>query len=448
LAFVLIASDPWDKIAGMEPRSLSAQEAAELVRPVDTIGLGLGPANPHHFLGALSDREDFEDLTIAGALVLGLFGIFTKPGVHYRSGFFGPGERYYASVGANIGFVPAGFRQFGPILVQLNPRIMAAQATKPNEDGLVSLSLHLGATYDELLAAGRDPNRLLIVETSPHLPWTYPLEGYSNTIPVELIDVLIEEEARPFELAEPPTSEVDEAIARNALGLIADGSTLQTGIGSIPSIVATRLAERAGGSYGIHSEMLTDGIMRLYQAGKVHNDAKGCFDGVSVTTFALGSAELYAWLDQNRDVAFAPVTVVNDPSVIAKNRSFVSINGAICVDLLGQIVADNIDGRQISGVGGHEDFVSGAELRLDDRSLVCLSSTVEVAGETRSRILPSLPEGAVVSTPRHHTGVIATEHGAADLTGMTVRERAHALLEVAHPDFRAELRAAADRLGR
>ena len=139
--------------------------------------------------------------------------------------------------------------------------------------------------------------------------------------------------------------------------------------------------------------------MQLHLAGKVTNDAKSLFNGVSITTFALGSAELYRWLDGNDQVAFVPVQVVNDPTVIARNRPFVSVNGALSVDLYGQVVADSIDGKQISGVGGHEDFVAGAELRLDDHSLICLRSTAVVNGETRSRIVPVLPEGSVVSTP-------------------------------------------------
>jgi acyl-CoA hydrolase len=192
--------------------------------------------------------------------------------------------------------------------------------------------------------------------------------------------------------------------------------------------------------------MFTDGLMALHKADKVTNLSKGVFDGVSVTTFAAGSRELYDWLDHNPEVAFAPVSLVNDQRHISANRRFVSINGAIMIDLYGQVVADSVDGRQISGVGGHEDFIAGAELELEDHSLICMASTVEVKGELHSRILPALPEGAIVSTPRHHTAVVVTEQGSVDLRGLTVKERAHALVEVAHPDFRAELRAAADRL--
>jgi acyl-CoA hydrolase len=194
--------------------------------------------------------------------------------------------------------------------------------------------------------------------------------------------------------------------------------------------------------------MFTSGLMRLHQAGKVTNDAKGIFDGVSVTTFALGTPELYSWLDGNEDVAFLPVETVNDPTVISQNARLVSINGALSVDLYGQVVADSIDGRQISGVGGHEDFVAGAELHLDAHSLICLRSTAAHEGEVVSRIAGLLPEGSVVSTPRHHTGVVITEYGAADLRGLTIRERASALVDIAHPDFREDLRKVADGLDR
>jgi acyl-CoA hydrolase len=430
-------------------RVLPAEEAVTLLRPVDTLGFGLGPANPDTFLTALGARDDWQDLQVGGALCLNYYEVFTKPGVSYRCGFFGPAERLLHAGGFHVELVPGGFRQFAPILARFAPRVMVAQAAPPDEAGNVNLSLHLGATRDELLRAGRDPDRLLILEVNSNLPRTRSLPPvYENTIPLELVDVLIETDATPFALADAPADEVDAAIAATALGYVRNGSTLQTGIGAIPNIVATELATSTLGGFGIHSEMFTTGLMRLHQAGKVTNDAKGVFDGVSVTTFALGTPELYAWLDGNREVAFLPVETVNDPTVIARNANLVSINGALAVDLYGQVVADSIDGRQISGVGGHEDFVAGAELHLDARSLICLHSTALYQGEVVSRIAGLLPEGAVVSTPRHHTGVVVTEYGAAELAGLTVRERAHALVDIAHPDFRDQLRSVADSLGR
>ncbi len=188
--------------------------------------------------------------------------------------------------------------------------------------------------------------------------------------------------------------------------------------------------------------MFTDGLMQLHEAGKVTN-RKGTYDGVSVATFAGGSEALYEWLDGNDQVAFLPVELVNSPEAIAANRMMVTINAAMAVDIHGQVVADTIRGAQYSGIGGHEDFVSGPALSLEDRSLLCLPSTVQIDGEVRSRIVPWFEAGTVVTTPRHQVDVIVTEHGAAELQGLTVRQRGEALAEVAHPDFRDELHEAA-----
>ena len=184
--------------------------------------------------------------------------------------------------------------------------------------------------------------------------------------------------------------------------------------------------------------MFTSGLMHLQRAGKVTNQ-KGSHDGYSVTTFALGTAEMYQWLDGNEDVRFLPVDIVNTPDLIARNRRFVSINGALAVDLSGQVVADTIAGRQFSGVGGHEDFIAGASFSDHGRSLVCLPSTVSTAGGTASRIITAVPAGTTVTTPRHQVDTIVTEYGVAELRGLTVAERVQAMAAIAHPDFRDEL---------
>lgn len=431
------------------PISLTLEEAVALVRTVDGVGFGLGPALPDAFLSALGARDDWEDLVLGGALMLNYYEVCTKPGVSYRCGFFGPAERLLVAQGHRVEHVPGGFRQFAPILAKFAPRVMVAQGSMPDADGNVNLSLHYGATRPELLKAGRDPDRLLILEVNPNLPRTRSLPPqFDNTIPADAIDVLVQSDGVPYALADPPPDEVDAAIAAHALRYVTDGATLQTGIGNIPNMVASELVTGGLGGFGIHSEMFTDGLMKLHQAGKVTNANKGIFEGVSVTTFALGSAELYQWLGDNAEVAFIDVEAVNDPTIISRNANLISINGALSVDLYGQVVADNVGGRQISGVGGHEDFVAGAELHLDAHSLICLRSTAQVAGRSVSRIAGLLPEGSVVSTPRHHTSVVVTEFGAAELMGLTVRERAQALAEIAHPDFREDLRKTAAGLGR
>lgn len=427
---------------------LSAAEAAALVRSRDTLAIPLGPGQPPTLLAALGERDDWEDLRVSGALLAVGTGLFGRRGVHYLSGFFGPVERALRDGGAEIGFAPADFRRFAPLLEELSPRVLATAAAPPDADGWCSLSLHAGGTIAELRRAGADRERLLIAEVSPRFPRTCGLPPeHRHALHLDEIDVLVESDGAPPALPEQPADDADREIARHAREFIPDGATLQTGIGGIPSMIATMLAEGDGGGYGVHSEMFTGGLMRLHEAGKVEN-RKGQFDGVSVTTFALGSEELYGWLEDNREVAFLPVDVVNSPDVIGRNRLAVTVNGALAIDIHGQVVADTIGGVQFSGIGGHEDFVSGPGLSLSARSLICIPSTVEIDGERRSRIAPFFDAGTVVTTPRHQVDVVVTEYGSAELQGRTVHQRGEALAAIAHPDFRDGLREAAERASR
>jgi acyl-CoA hydrolase len=426
---------------------LTALDAATRVRAVDEIGVPLGPGQPVAFLHALGERDAWTDLTISGALLVDLFAVLTKPNVRLLSGFFGPAERFLRDSGADVQFVPADFRRFAPIVRMRAPRVMATLVAPPDRDGYVSLSLHAGATVDELHRAGADPDRLLIAEVNAGAPRTHGLPPeHPHRVHLDEVDIVIESDRPLFTLADAEPTPAEAAIARHALEFVADGSTLQTGIGGVPSQVAKLLAEGDGGDYGVHSEMFTTGLMELHKAGKVTNKTKAVYPGVSITTFAAGTAELNAWLDDNDAVAFLPVDIVNAPDVIARNHNFVSINGAIAIDLFGQVIADTIAGQQFSGIGGHEDFVAPSGLDLSDRSLLCLPSTASVDGGTISRISPSLAAGTIVTTPRHQLDIVITEHGVARLRGRTVRERAVALAQVADPRFRDDLLGAADAL--
>ena len=424
---------------------ISPLDAANLVESVDSLAVPLGPGVPGRFLHALGEvREEWDDLRLFGALMPDLYEVLLRPGVSMRSGFFGPAERFLIGAGARIEFVPADFRRFAPVLEQIRPRIVATAAAAPDASGWMSLSLHAGASIDELRRAAADPERLCVVEASPHFPRTHGLPpDHPHALHVDEVDVVIDGDAHPFVLEDKPASDVDIAIATLAADFVHEGATLQTGIGGIPNTIAAVLADRPGGGYGIHSEMFTTGLMRLCRAGKVTNDHKGEFDGFAVTTFAAGTQELYEWIDDNPEVRFLPVDIVNSPENISRNRQMVTINGAMSIDLAGQVTADTKGRSQFSGIGGHEDFVSGAGLDLADRSLVCLPSTATVDGEVISRITPLAAEGTVVTTPRHQLDVVITEHGVAEVLGLSVRERAEALAAIAHPAFRPELRAAA-----
>lgn len=428
--------------------SLSPDDAAQRLLPVDTLGLGLGPGHPPAFLEALGRRDDWQDLRVSGAFLGVLTELFSHPNVHYLSMFFGPLERLLKAGGANLGFAPADYRRFEPMVREMQPRVMTTAAAPPDAEGWCSLSLHAGHTVDELHRAGADPDRLLMVEVSDGFPRTRGLlPDHRHALHVDEIDILVPSTGTPLPLPDTPPGDVERTIAGHLRDLIPDGATLQTGLGAIPSTAVALLAEGDGGDYGIHTEMFTTGLMHLHLAGKVTN-RKGQYDGVSVTTFAGGTEELYRWLDGNDEVAFLPVDVVNSPKTIRTNRTMVTINAAIAIDIHGQVVADTIGGRQYSGIGGHEDFVSGPALALDSLSLLCMPSTAVVGGEVRSRLLPWFEAGTVITTPRHQVDTIVTEYGVASLQGKTVHQRGRALAAIAHPEFRDGLVEAAERASR
>ena len=414
----------------------SAADAAAMVRARDTLTVPLGPGQPGAFLNALGERDDFEQLDVFSALLLAAYPLFGRKGVRMLSGFYGPVERALRQAGAQVEFIAADFRRYAHVARRRRSRVVVTVATPPDASGNMSLSLHAGATVADTLAAGADPDRLLIVEVNPNYPRTFGMAPeHPHCLRVEDADVIVESGLPTPVLADVPSDDISRAIAEHVSRFVVDGATLQTGIGGIPSDVVSILAAGPCGNFGIHSEMFTTGLMKLYEAGKVTN-AKGAYDGYSICTFALGSAELHRWLHEQDKVRFLPVHLVNDAAAIGRNRSMVSINGALSVDLYGQISADTIGGRQFSGIGGHEDFVCGASMADGGRSIVCLPSVATVAGTKVSRIAAAFPAGAIVTTPRHQADVIVTEFGAAEIAGLTVAERAKALTAIAHPDFR------------
>lgn len=422
-------------------RMMTQAEAAALLRPDDTLAVPLGPGQPAAFLHALSARDDWQDLTVFAALLVDFYPLFTRKGVTLLSGFFGPVERILRAGGHEIHFVPADFRRFANLAREMAPRVMGTAAAPPDADGWLSLSLHAGATVDELRRCGRDPERLLVVEANAKLPRTVGLPPeHRHALHVDEVDVVVESDRDIVTLPEAEPDAVERRIAEHALRFIPDGATLQTGIGGVPNQIARLLADDHGSDYGIHTEMFTDGLMRLHAAGKISN-CKGIFDGFSVATFAFGTRALYDWLDGNEAVRFLPVSHTNEPGLIARNRSMISINGALSVDLVGQVVADRIGEKEHSGIGGHEDFVTGAAFSPGGRSLICLPSSANTSEGRISRISSHFAAGTCITTPRHQVDVIVTEYGAAELAGRTAGERARALIEIAHPAVRDALRA-------
>jgi acyl-CoA hydrolase len=421
----------------------SARQAVDLLRPDDVVVVPIATGQPAAFLAALAERQDWTDLVVFGGLLTEPYAFLQAPGVRFISGFFGPVERLARQMGGHIDYLPADFLGWDRYARVAKPRVAAAALAPMDDRGFLSFGLHAGANFDAFVAAARDPERVAIGEVLRDMPHIYGLGQFGgHRIHVSELDAVIESDRAPFALPEIPVGDEDRRIAAHVEQLIDDGATLQFGIGAIPNTVAQLLAAGGKGDFGIHTEMFVDGIMHLHKAGKVSNH-KGIFDGFSVATFGAGSTELYRWMHRNPEVRMLPVAQVNDPAIIRQNRRMVSINGALSIDLSGQIMADTIGARQYSGVGGHELFVIGAHDCPDGRSIICLHSTATVGGQTVSTIAAQLPPGTPVTTPRHHVQYVVTEHGVANLGMLTHRERVEALIAIAHPACRDGLRSTA-----
>jgi acyl-CoA hydrolase len=428
--------------ATYEAKRLSAAELRARLDGVESIVTGLLTGQARGVLRAIGPRDPTRPLAVYLGILIEPFDFLRDPAVRVVSGFFGPIERMARAAGLPIEFLPADFQGFEKLTLALRPRVVAAPVAPPDEEGYCAFGLNSGSMFRPFLQAARDPERLAIAEVNPHLPRVAGLgELGGHRVHVSEIDVVLEDDSPIITVPYVEPTPEERAIARWVAELVEDGATLQFGIGGIPNAVAELLCAEAKGDFGIHSEMLVDGIMRLHEAGKVVN-RKGVHDGLSIGTFAGGSEALYRWLDRNPIVRLLPVSEVNSPPLFARMRHFISINAALAVDLHGQIVADVIADRQYSGVGGHETFTMGAREAPGGKSIVCLRSTATVQGQRISTIVADFPAGNVVTTPRHQVHYIVTEHGIAALEDRTDRERAAALIAVAHPDFRAELRRA------
>ena len=418
---------------------LTLEAAVALVRPRDTLACGFVAGQPAGFLDALGARHDLTDVTLYTGLLVQPYTLLQNPGVRIVSGFFGPIERMARAAKARVSYLPRDFNGLERLAERLVPRVVLAVTTPPDADGYLSFGVHAGASYRPFLAAAHDPARLAIAEINRHMPRVAGIpELGGNRIHVSEVDAWVEHDAELVALPAAPPSPEDLAIARQVCAHIPAGAILQFGIGGIPNAIAGILAEQPEGGFGLHTEMISDGVMQLHQAGKITN-RKPLYDGVTVATFALGSRALYDWLDGNPDVRMLPVTAVNGAAVLARLPRLTSINGALAIDLAGQAAADAIGGRQYSGTGGHESFVSGAGEAPEGRSLLCLRSTTMVAGAAVSTITAAFTPGTPVTTPRHHVQWVVTEYGAVDLSVLDDEERPRALIELAHPEFRAAL---------
>ena len=298
----------------------------------------------------------------------------------------------------------------------------------PDDQGFCSFSIETGLTKAAAESASQ-----IIAQINPQMPY---IMG-DTLIHVSDLDYIVAAETHleEFRMSANPDDPVAEQIAQRISSLIPDGATLQLGIGAIPDSVLPHLEDRK--DLGIHSELFSDGVMDLVEKGVITGARKTLHPGKIVAGFILGSRKLYQWLDHNEMVELHHTHYVNDPCVIGQNERQVAINGAIEVDLTGQVCADSIGPKIYSGVGGQMDFIYGASRSKGGVPIIALPSTAKQ--DSMSRIVPLLKEGAGVVTSRNHVHWVVTEYGAVDLYGQSIRRRAQALINIAHPKFRESL---------
>ena len=430
----MLQINEWEDI--YNSKIVSAEQALGYIKNNDRVVLGNAAGEPTYLLKKLTENyEAYENVEIIHHVSLSS-GIHNQPEMkgHFTfNGFFlwennrrGVDEGYADFTPSFFYEIPKLFRSQMPVDVAL------VMVSKPDKHGFCSF----GPSCDFTKPAA-DCASLVIAQVNECMPRTFG----GNLIHVRDIDFIVEHTEPLPEFPSDPVSKIKHRIGRYCASLIHDGDCLQLGIGSIPDSVLPFLYDKK--DLGLHSEMATNGIVDLMLAGVINNKMKQLEPGRSVFTFVMGGQRLYDFIDDNPEISMNPVDYVNDPTNIAKNDNVVTINSCIQVDLMGQIASESIGLYQFSGVGGQVDFHRGAAMSKGGRSIIAMLSTAR--GGTISRIVPFLDSGATVTTSRNDVHYIVTEYGIADLKGKTLKERARALIRIAHPDFRPGLRAEYER---
>lgn len=434
-----------DHRAEYEARCVSPEEAASLIPTGANVSMGMALGEPPELLRAINARIEagqltdirlwyFHSMQTAAETIL---RYEMMDHVHPHCMFMGGTERTLQKRGEQDGkrvlnFVPVAFSD-APRLLSENVELDTFITTVAPMDKHGFLSL--GTNNDYASVAARSAKKL-IVEVNPNMPRVF---GESQ-IHISEIDALIENDEPLFEMtvreAKPAERQIGEIISQ----YVPDGACLQMGIGALPNEVCGHLKDRK--NLGIHTELLSPGLVDLIECGAVNNTLKSTFRKKTVFTFAMGNQRMYRLLDDNPAMASHPVNIVNDPRHIAKNDNVVSINATLEVDLTGACNSENISHRQYSGSGGQLDFVRGARASKNGRSFIACTSTAK--GGTISRVVPEL--SGPVTTPRNDVDTIVTEFGAVRLIGLTGIERAKAMISIAHPDHRKDLEKAARKL--
>jgi acyl-CoA hydrolase len=426
-------------IVKYQHKIIGIQAALAMVKTNHKIVVGMVASEPRHFLSQLHTiDESIHDVNITNCLPLIEAEFFTNKRYANRfsiDSWFLSRSLRKAQINGNISFIPnhlhlAGVRR----LEHMTPDLYVGAATYPDQEGIISLSLSNVYEKRMLMAAKK-----VILEINPNFPRT---QG-DLLVHVDEVDYMVETDYQVSELPDEVITEKDSRIGQFIAEYIQDGDCLQLGIGSIPNAVANALVKKK--HLGVHTEMLTTGFMKLFQAGAIDNSRKQLHPGKMVCCFAAGTKELYEFLHNNPDVLIMDGHYVNNPDVIKQNNRQISINSTIEVDLSGQCCSESIGSKQFSGTGGQVDTATGAVKSKGGQSFIALYSTAMVTNpitgekEEISKIVSQLKPGAIVSLSRNDVDHVVTEYGVATLRGTNIKERVKRLVAIAHPKFKEGL---------
>jgi acyl-CoA hydrolase len=430
--------DSMDLQALYQEKLVTPADAIACVRNGDTIVVPTGVGEPPALLTALSDaRRNYRDVTVSQILALRKYGYIdpeTRDHVRHTAYFFGGATRPGGQAGW-VDFIPNYFAELPQLIERgLSPAdVVFTMASPMDEHGYFALSL----AADYTMAAVKKA-RAIVLEVNPNVPFAYG-DCYVH---ISKVAALVESSDPVLEVGLPTIGPVQEAIGKYVADLIEDGSTLQIGYGGIPDAVVMQLQHKH--DLGIHTEMIGDGILSLIESGAVTNKKKTFMPGKSVATFALGSNKLYKFMHRNPALEMHPVEFTNDPYIAARNDKLIAINATMQVDLLGQCGSESLGFSPYSGTGGQADFVRAANRSKDGKAFIVVPSTAK--DDTISRIVPTLTPGTHVTTSKNDINYVVTEYGVAQLRGKSAKQRVEALIGIAHPNFRNELREAAKKM--
>lgn len=421
------------------------EEAVKLVKDGDWVDYSVGIGFPVLLDAALAKRKDeLRDIKIRGSLAMQPIQAVEQDRERrtftYNSWHCSGYEQKLCDEGL-CNYIPMIFRNMASYYRRyLTVNVAMISVAPMDSKGFFNFSM-VNCTTRAIL----DAADLIILEVNEHMPHVYG--GQEDCIHISEVDVVVEGEHKPLaQLPVPPATEIDEKIASLLLPHIPDGATIQLGIGGMPNSVGKLMAESDLKDLGMHTELLSDGFVDLYEAGKLTNSRKTLHRGKGVFGIALGSQRLYDWVGENQGLLSFPMDYVNQPSVMAQMENMISINNCIAIDLYGQVSSESAGTRHISGTGGQLDFSTGAYDAPGGKGFICMTSSYrDKAGNLKSRILPKFTEGDIITTPRTQAFYIVTEYGIVNLAGRSTWERAELLISLAHPDFRDELIAAADK---